>query len=273
MRPSVLAQPTNQPTETPRTKPTNQQEGRKRASDGRRMLGSSKPAAAGDPLAQIDRLPSMDEAQARQLCQQLLARELGREPVYRRLLEVVLGFCQRPVQTSDGGWLQKPRRPGPGKDARVPLLTSDPRYAWNAFHILRGLRDTREVQLDESLLPYRTQDFLNGDALFEEVATDNAKRLWQHIYYARTLPRAAPAPATAATGAGATTTTTGAQGGASGQQQQPSAAGTTLDASSAGTGLTRLPLLLLVSDHFLFCFAYWSVARKRSSAHYGPMST
>jgi hypothetical protein len=137
------------------------------------------------------------------------------------------------------------------------------------------------VQLDESLLPYRTQDFLNGDALFEEVATDNAKRLYSHIYYARTLPRAAPAPATAATGAGAATTTTGAQGGASGQQQQqqhqqqqhPSAAGTTLDASSAGTGLTRLPLLLLVSDHFLFCFAYWAVARKRSSAHYGPMST
>lgn len=219
------------------------------------MLGSSKPAlAAANPLAQIDRLPHMDEAQARQLCQQLLARELGREPVYRRLLEMVLGFCQRPVQSvTDGGWLQKPRPPRGGKDARVPLLTSDPRCAWNALHILTGLRDAREVQLDESLLPYRTQDFLNGDPLYEEVATDNAKRLWQHIYYARTLPRAAPAPATA-TGAGAT------QG-----QPQPPAPGGGLDASSAGgTGLTRLPLLLLLLDHYFFCFAYWAVARKRS---------
>lgn len=117
----------------------------------------SMSAAASDPLALIDRLPSADDAGVRLVCQKVLLRELGREPVYRRLLECVLGFAQQPAQTTDGGWLQRPRRGGAGKDARVPLLSSDPRFAWNALHILRSLRDTREIQLDETMLPFRTQ--------------------------------------------------------------------------------------------------------------------
>jgi hypothetical protein len=233
--------------------------------------GSSKPPAAADPLALIDKLPSHgDEASARQLCQHVLARELGREPVYRRLLEVCLGFCQRPMQVIEGGWMAKPR--GGSKDARVPLLTSDPRCAWNALHILRGLRDTREVQLDESLLPYRTQDFLAGERWYEEVATENATRLWQHIYYARTLPRAAPAPAAAAAGGGGGGGTAGGTVG----QLPPGGGGINGSVAAGGaegsTGLTRLPLLLPLLDHYFFCFAFWAVARKRSTVDPSSMS-
>jgi hypothetical protein len=216
-----------------------------------------------DPLAMIDRLPTMDEAAARQLCQSLLARELGREPVYRRLLEVCLGFCQRPVQTTDGGWLQRPRRGPGGKDARVPLLTTDPRCAWNALHILRALRDTREVQLDETILPYRTQDFLNGDdALFGEVVTDNARHLWGRIYGTRTQPRRAPAlaSATAALPPGGGGISGGQVGGAGGGGGATAAGG-----ADGQAAMTRLPLLLPLLDHYFFCYAYWAVTRKRAA--------
>jgi len=208
-----------------------------------------------DPLAMIDRLPTMDEAAARQLCQSLLARELGREPVYRRLLELCLGFCQRPVQPTDGGWLQKPRRGPASRDARLPLLTTDPRCSWNALHILRALRDTREVQLDETILPYRTQDYLNGDdALFGEVVTDNARHLWGRIYGTRTQRRQAPAPAAAPSGG------SGQVGGASGGG---GGGATAAGGADAAVAMTRLPLLLPLLDHYFFCFAYWAVARKQ----------
>ena len=98
--------------------------------------------------------------------------------MYRLLLTRVLGFDQRPTQGTDGGWLNRPRRPR--GDLRYQLLSAEARHRWNLYHAMLQCQAARELQLDEQLLPARSQDFLHCDIAMdptgENTETFNRKR-------------------------------------------------------------------------------------------------
>ncbi len=193
-----------------------------------------------DPIALLEQVAAKGNDQAMQNACQDIARDLVREPVYLALLDRVLGFHGRPSSSSmgpDGGWMNRPRRAGGAllQEKRFALMSGLPVHHYNIYHILYSWREvaTREAVLDEDMVPHRTYDFLNGDPFeaVEKVATDNSRRLYETLMQDRTFLRAQQAPSS------------GASGGV--------------------PAMTRLPLKLPMLDHYHYCFAYWTMVRKR----------
>lgn len=66
-------------------------------------------------------------------------------------------------------------------DARILLLSSDPKREWNIFHTLRNLGEATHVKFDHTIIPKKSNDFLGKKCVKDEHVTSNAEHLYQKL--------------------------------------------------------------------------------------------
>ena len=76
--------------------------------------------------------------------------------MYKHFLDKAFGFHERVTATIDGGWNAR-QKTLVDYGRCYALLTSDSKNSWNLYHIIATVRETRELALDQVMLPRRTQ--------------------------------------------------------------------------------------------------------------------
>lgn len=220
---------------------------------------------AESPIDSLEKMVTKggDYHTVKQKCQLLTTRDLANEKNYHTLLDKFLGFHSLQGVFPLGGWMNRPRVPPRGSadlDTRFALLTSHDDYKWNIYYSLMLMSgdSARDLQMDTQCLPPRTQEFFNGRSpeLLEQYSTDNSKRLYEQIFYSRTLPHARTSNSGGGSKGGA------GGGGGGGLPTTLAAGGASQGGANNTTVMTRLPFIVSMLDHYHYCFALWPVTRK-----------